>query len=422
PPSVAELRSFLAERLPAFMVPAAFVFLESLPLTPNGKVDRAALSRVEAAGASTADLADGYVAPRDTLELRLAGIWEELLGVERVGVRDSFFELGGHSLLAVRLMGRVARLAGRELPPTTLFQAPTVEQMARLLRNGAPFAPWSPLVPLREVELDGRAPFFCVHPIGGSVFCYRDLAGRLGADQPFYGLQARGAGNGDVPHGGVAEMAAEYLAAIRALQPHGPYLLGGWSFGALVALEMARQLEEQGERVGLLALIDAAPAQGGAAELPELDEVAALQLLAGDLGGLAGRPLEIAEAELASLAPEERLGRVLERATALGLLPPDLSVEQVRHLARLYQANARAMASYAPPACDSRITLLLGTESPSRERVGEWRRIAAGGLEVLEVPGDHYTLLQEPRVGDLAAALRAHLDRAQEEARLEAVS
>ncbi|HYO16637.1 MAG TPA: non-ribosomal peptide synthase/polyketide synthase [Thermoanaerobaculia bacterium] len=418
PPVPAELRAFLADRLPAFMVPSAFVVLEALPLTPNGKVDRAALSHVEPA----ADLADGYLAPRDTLELRLARIWEELLGVERVGVRDSFFELGGHSLLAVRLMARIARLAGRELPLSTLFQAPTVEQMARLLRAGEPSTPWTPLVPLREAEAGSRTPFFCVHPIGGSVFCYRDLAGRLGADQPFYGLQARGLSNGDAPHCGVSEMAAEYLAAIRTVQPHGPYLLGGWSFGALVALEMARQLEEKGERVGLLALIDAAPAERDAAELPELDEVAALQLLAGDLAGLAGRPLEIAETELASLAPEERPGRLLERATALGLLPPDLSVEQVRHLTRLYQANARAMVSYALPACDSRITLLLGTESPSRERVGEWRRIAAGDLEVLEIPGDHYTLLREPRVGDLAAALRSHIDRAQEQGDLEAVS
>ncbi|MFP2934767.1 phosphopantetheine-binding protein, partial [Pyxidicoccus sp. 3LG] len=218
------LRAHLKQHLPEYMVPAAFVSLTALPLNANGKVDRKALPAPQALEAPTA----AYVAPRDALELLLARTWESVLGVQSVGVRSNFFELGGHSLLAVRLMAAVRQTTGRQLPLATLFQAPTVEQLALRLRR-EDSGVWSPLVPFGLASTGSNAPFFCVHPVGGNVLAYAELARLLGPDQPFYGLEARGLDGTSAPLGTVEEMATEYVKALRTVQPSGPYFLGGWS-------------------------------------------------------------------------------------------------------------------------------------------------------------------------------------------------
>ncbi|MCP4659753.1 MAG: non-ribosomal peptide synthetase, partial [bacterium] len=177
-------------------------------------------------------------APRDMVELRLTRIWEELLGVARVGIRTRFFDLGGHSLLAVRLMARIRRELGRDLPLATLFQEGTIEHLAAILRREGDETRRNALVAIRP-EGSGR-PFFCVHPVGGNVLCYSGLARHLGGDSPFYGLQVPDRG-GEFFLTEIGEMAEHYVEAIREVQPEGPYRLGGWSMGGLVAFEMARQ-------------------------------------------------------------------------------------------------------------------------------------------------------------------------------------
>jgi thioesterase domain-containing protein len=244
------LRQHIRQHLPEYMTPSAFVFLDRLPLTPNGKADRRALP---APGAAGPDPARSCVGPRDALEQQLVALWEETLGVSPVGVTDSFFDLGGHSLVAIRLFSRMAQLLGRELPLSILFQAPTVEQLARLLRGEELRS--SPLV---AIQPDGfRTPFFCIHGAGGNVLCFRSLARHLGPDQPFYGLQSPEPLEDPENPSSIAERAARYLREIRAAQPVGPYFLGGFSFGGRIASEMARQLRTHGEEVGLLALLDA---------------------------------------------------------------------------------------------------------------------------------------------------------------------
>jgi acyl carrier protein len=251
PTSVGELRSFLKEKLPGYMMPSAFVLLDELPLTPSGKVDRRALpapeqTRTEQNGA--------FVAPRDELELRLAEMWEKVLGVQPVGVTDNFFDLGGHSLLAVRLFAQIEKVFGKNLPLATLFQAPTVEQLTPIVREQDSSASWSSLV---AVQPEGsKPPFFGVHGALANVLMFRGLAHHLGPDQPVYGLQAQGLDGKHEPHTRVEEMAAHYIAEIRTVQSEGPYYLGGVSFGGLVAFEMAQQLHARGERVALLALFN----------------------------------------------------------------------------------------------------------------------------------------------------------------------
>ncbi len=363
--------------------------------------------------------AAGQVAPRDEVERELAAIWADLLGVAAPSVAASFFDLGGHSLLAVRLMARVARRFGRELPIATLFRAPTIARLAAIVRGErgeaepASDAGWSPLVTLEvgEGEAASRPPFVCVHPIGGAVFCYRELARRLAGERPVLALQARGLAEGEVPFARVEEMAAAYREALAAVQPAGPYHLGGWSFGALVALEIARQLDERGEAVAYLALID--PTTIGEEERARpCDDLAAFLVLARDLAGMAGiagEPLGITIEDLAPLDPEARLDLLLARATAAGALPPDADPAQLRRLARLYRAHAEAIRAYAPPRYGGPIALFHGAAGPLADRLDVWRRVAAGGLDEREIPGGHYDLLRTPQVETLADGLRAGL-------------
>jgi amino acid adenylation domain-containing protein len=368
-----ELRRRLRERLPEAMVPSAFVYLDALPLTPSGKVDRKALP------APDRGLAPELVAPRTAVEEALAEIWAEVLGVERVGVHDSFFELGGHSLLAVVLMARIEKRLGKTFPLATLFSAPTVAALAALVdRAGGP-ARRSPLV---AVQPRGeRAPFFCVHPIGGNVLCYLDLSRQLGPEQPFYAFQTPDPGEGGALSASVEEMAARYLRDLRRVQPRGPYRLGGWSMGGLVAFEMARQLAAAGETVDLLALIDTPPP---AAQPPVSEEEVAAGF-AHDLSRLLGYDG--------------------------GALPPDLGPDELRPLFDMFAANLRASRAYDPQPYAGSLTLAL-SERTAAEREEEilagWRR-RAGGVEPVRLPGDHYSLLRRPGVERLAAELAARL-------------
>ncbi|HEX2524309.1 MAG TPA: amino acid adenylation domain-containing protein, partial [Terriglobia bacterium] len=251
-PTANDLRSFLKKKLPEYMIPAIFVLLDALPLMPSGKVDRRSLPAPDRARPESEN---AFVAPRDDLELQLTHIWEDVLGVRPIGVRDNFFELGGHSLLAARLLASIENRLGKKLPLATVFQGATVEHLAAILRQDAKPAPRSSLVAIQPAG--SKRPLFLVHPAGGHVFPYVHLARYLGPDQPCYGLQARGLEEGEEPHTRIEDMAADYIKALRTVQPIGPYLLGGWSMGGLVAFEMAQQLHAQGEGVDLLALLDA---------------------------------------------------------------------------------------------------------------------------------------------------------------------
>jgi acyl carrier protein len=247
------LRGALRRRLPDSMLPSSFVFLDALPLLSNGKVDRKALPAPE-----WQDTVESYVAPRTAIEELLAGIWAEVLDVERVGVKTSFFDLGGHSLLAVRLMARIERTFAVKVPISALFEAPTVEHLAEMIqRRQVPRS--APLVCLHPGGT-GR-PLFLVPPVGGNIFSYVALANRLGAERPVYGLQIVTEGEGPPPS--MEELASQYLETVREIQPEGPWLLGGWSGGALTAYEMGRQIDSASGTVSLVAMIDPPPPPDG---------------------------------------------------------------------------------------------------------------------------------------------------------------
>jgi len=366
---LAALRGRLADQLPAYMVPAELIVLPGLPLSPNGKVDRPALKRL-LAGLPAASR--GATPPADALERRLATIWEELLGVSGVGREDAFFDLGGHSLLAVQLVARIERELGRRLPLAALFRGATLASLAAEIGSaapaGGPVAP--PLVTLREGGA-GR-PLFWFHPLGGRTLCYADLARHL-PGRPLYGLEA---GDGETSaEPSLADLAARYVAALASRQPRGPYLLAGWSFGGVVAWEAARLLEERGEEVALLVLIDSRPpSPGGEPDVADLEG-----LLRAELAGAGAAALE---AELSSLLPRVR-------------------------------AYLRALCEYRPRPLACRVALFLAADRPRGETAGLaalWRALSPRGLEVETLPGNHFTLLREPAVAALARSIRSRLE------------
>ncbi len=382
-PQENELRKFLRERLPEYMVPADFVFLESFPLTPNGKVDRRALPVPK-----VRELEHGadFVAPRGDVENRLAGLWEQVLGKRPIGARENFFELGGHSLAAVRLMQRVEKEFGKKLLLTALLQAPTVEQLAATLQQDSS-AVQSSVIPMQP--LGSKPPFFFVHGLGGTVMRFRDLTRYMTPDQPFYGLQAQGLDGSQPVLRRVEEMAKVYLRDLRGMQPEGPYYLGGYSFGGYVALEMARMLLAEGEDIRVLAFVDTY------AEIAQ---------------SIVERFLSLSVRQkityLKKRARRYRLG--LKHRIQFLFLPP--AVKQVRRSCALAETNYRVQP-YAGKILLFRAAErgLRGLEDPG----AGWEKYALGGVEVHELDGDHGNILNEPGVRSLAAKLRACLDGAQ---------
>jgi thioesterase domain-containing protein len=401
PPAGDELREHLERKLPSYMVPAAYGVLEELPLTPHGKVDTAALPEPES-GRPAGRRRVAYQPPRDPWEVELASIWEEIFQTHPIGVADNFFALGGHSFLGVQMMGKIFEAFKVDLPLSALFKGPTIAQLAVELRAGAP-PRRSPLVTLARG--DGPAPFFCVHSAGGNVLSYFELARRLSPPRSFYALQdPRLVGDDFEPEVTVEEVAASYLEAVRGVQERGPYHLGGWSFGGVVAYEMARQLDAAGERVATLALLDAATTDEQ--ELARKDDAEVLAELFRDLGvtaeGLRGPTADV---------PLERLLAVLEER---GLLREQaVELARARRLLEVFKSHQRAFRGYRFRPYGGPATLFRASVAPETgDPVAEgWRRLVPG-LEVVRVPGDHNTMVREPHAQTLAERLSAVLERA----------
>ncbi len=411
-----ELRDFLQQKLPDHMVPSHFVVLESLPLTPMGKVDRHALPPTNGfKSRATKELSTGS----DELEVMLARIWEKVLNVRPVGMDDNFFELGGHSLLAVRLFSQMEKVFGKNLPLATLFQAPTVRQLARVLRQEGWLAAWSSMVMIQGGGQ--RTPFFCVHAAGGNVLEYRDLARLLGPDQPFYGLQAKGLDGKEEPHTTIKEMAGHYLKEMREVQPEGPYLIGGRSSGGTIAFEMACRLAAEGEEVALLALLDTYPA-------------GYFKLLPGSMSwrhrvNRYGRKLQSHAANLRQLNGPEKIAYVFRK---LKYAPAKTKHKLYRRAYKIYrrygrplppalknieEINFAAVKDYEPRTYFGNVTLFLaGDLTADYDLHDGWRELVRGDIETHEIPGNHINIIKEPHVGPLAEKLKSCLDKAEQNA------
>jgi amino acid adenylation domain-containing protein len=421
------LRAHLAARLPEHMVPAAFVTLPAFPLTPNGKIDRAALP-----APATASARRDLTSPRDALELSLAAVWAEVLGVSAIGIHDNFFDLGGHSLLAVRLMARVTRDLGHDAPLATILRGPTIAQMAQQLRLAGAAGSRSALVPINTSGT--RPPFFCVPGAGGNPIYLQSLARHLGPDQPFYGLQGAGFDDEAPPHTRVEEMAAYYIDAIKAVAPDGPYHLGGHSLGGWVAFEMARQLRQQGHQVPVVAIIDTpAPFASDTRDREAWDDARWIAELSARIATLLAPDMRLTEETVRAHAAEAQLPFFRDTLVAAGLFPAEGDLTSLRRTLDVFKAHSRV--SYSVDSDNNtgvghtnrddvssddgrleRIVLLRTGAPPSQtpwapsDATWGWGRLAA--TEVYVVPGDHLAVLRAPHVVALAERLSACLTQA----------
>jgi len=430
--TIDELRRFLKQKLPDYMVPGAFVLLEALPLTPNGKVDRRALPAPDQIRKESEET---FVAPRNELELQLTQIWEKVLGVHSISVKDNFFDLGGHSMLAARLFAQIEKKMGRNLPLAKLFQTPTIEELASIFsqegyssehkkstitlesatnllnQSGSP----SPSSSLIAIQPKGsKPPLFCIHVLGRGLKFYRPLAHHLGSEQPLYGLAAQIMDKKYAPPNRVEDLAAHYLKEMRILQPEGPYFLAGVSFGGSVAFEMAQQLVAQGQKVALLALLDTY-------NLKAVNQRPSGERFSAHWNNF----LELGPIYVLNKAMEKVKGKVQKFNHSLKVIgckfylgigrPLPNNLQDFTFQKENNKENNQASRNYVPQVYPGRVTLfrsrdqIINVKFYRDPQLG-WGELAAGGLECHEVPGTHLGMLQEPHVQVLAEKLGTALD------------
>lgn len=401
PTDVSAIRTWLADRMPEYMVPTFLVPMKDLPLTLSGKVDRKALP----APIGDAEAMPAVEPATDRLEATLIRIWESVLGVHPVGRTQNFFDLGGHSVLAAKAFARMEKTLGTALPLATLFQAPTVEKLAQVIRNSNWKPLWSSLVAIRPGGT--KPPFFFVHPIGGNVLTFAGFCGHFGPDRPIYGLQARGLDGLEAPHTLVEEMASDYIRGIRSVQPEGPYFIGGFSAGGVVAFEMAHQLEAAGQRVAMLALLDT--------EVPPFQRK-------GDSPATRLRRWSRTLQVNLRYASRMRVPEFLIRKSSNFRMRSKLLVWSIRERLGLEIKPSRlsaeegfllAMRRYVPHPYQGNATLFRsGDGSDYQDPKLGWEGLIEGHLDIQQVSGDHDTILQEPHIGMLARLLEGCLEQA----------
>ena len=395
---VLELKSVLAGKLPDHMVPSAYVVLDSMPLNANGKVDRSALPLPD----RPADR--DSIEPRDLLERTLVEIWQTALHTRPIGIRDSFFDLGGHSLLAVRLFALIKRRLGKDLPIAALFQSPTVEQLADLIREGEWSAGFASLAPLQPNG--SRTPLFLVHAAGGNLLPYRELVSCFDPNMPVYGFQEIGLHG--APDTRIEDMAAHYIQAMQSVQPNGPYLLAGWSFGGVLAFEMARQLGVQGEEISLLAMLDA--------RSPDYLKHSQRLTFMGRLAIFLSRIRTLSPREQFSSVfglVKQRTHRLLVKATFIFCKRMRFHVPDSYRKLGIPYFHKLALKRYHPQPYPGRLILFQAEDQgcvTETDRKLTWENFALGGVEVIPVPGDHGTFIEEPHVRVLARKLQDCID------------
>jgi thioesterase domain-containing protein len=403
------LRTHLADRLPEYMVPSAFVRLEALPLTPNGKLDRGALPAPE----GDALAMGGYEAPAGETEEALAEIFAEVLGVERVGRHDNFFALGGHSLLAVRVISRMRQVLGVEAPLAHLFSHPTVESLAARVSG-----PESRVRNDRAIAIrpsGSQPPLFLAYEGVGSIAYAQVLHPHIDAGIPVYALPAPSPS--EPPLRTVEGMAARLVRMIREVQPSGPYRLAGWSLGGILAYEVAAQLIGRDEGVEFVGMLDTYhPVRAGAVSHDAAQEHALLlHVLRMTETVESSARVDLDEAGLATADVD--LETFVTRCREKGLLPGHVTLEQARWMRDLLRDHQRAVRDYSPPPLPVAVHLFPARQSADPELSRGWQAtLPAAQLRVTPVPGTHLSMMRAPNAATLGEVLSRALDRAREEA------
>lgn len=402
---VANWRKMLQQSLPDYMVPHEYVLLDHFPLTPNGKTDRKALPRP----VKKSSAVDSHVYT-DT-ERIVAGIWKETLETDTIGIDDDFFDAGGHSLIAVEIMCRLEEATGKRLPIAALFEAPTIRLLSRFIESEDAHTAWQSLVPVKTSG--NKPPLYIVHGDGLNVMVFNSMARNLDPSQPVFGLQPKGMSGLDEPDESIEEMAAYYISLITANHPHGPYLLAGYSFGGIVAFEMARQLRQGGHTVSMLAMFDTNVGninhtdsrQGRLWQKIRL-QVPKMLFIA---RSLTKYPKDVLRYQWHVI---KRKWRSVLAGIGLAELPEKEQLSE--HEKRVFEKHQQAYHNYEMKRFEMRVDLFRVTQRLyflDDPRFLGWKRLAGKGVAVHEVPGDHRTFLLPPNDAVFAARLQAVINK-----------
>jgi acyl-CoA synthetase (AMP-forming)/AMP-acid ligase II/thioesterase domain-containing protein len=400
-----EIREFAVTRLADFKVPRKVLILDELPQSATGKAHRIGLAEKLGLTLPSKDVPEQkkvFIAPRDVLEAQLVKVWEKVLNLMPISVADNFFDLGGNSLSAAYMFHMIAKITNNNLPLATLFQAPTIEQLAAILRHDGAGEPWTSLTAIQPKG--SKPPLFCLHWDNGTVFFYRDLAAHLDPDQPVYGLQAVGLDGKKAPHTSTEDMAAHYIREIQTVQPEGPYFLIGRCYGGFVAFEMAHQLHTQGWQATLI-ILDSGPIDWQSESFKDTEEPPS-RYFHRFFYHLKRKQLTHALL-LYLLTHLKKVARKMNRM---------LSNPYNCRLQSITDANLNAKKNYRAKPYPGRIMLYRSEEFHTRKDKDwhlKWSELAAGGFDCELVSGTHMTMLHEPHVRILAKKLTAYLEHAQ---------
>ena len=406
-PAVNDLRLFIRDRLPEYMVPARYVFLRKLPLTPNGKVDRKALAGLNETEETTNRV---FKKPQTDTERSLTEIFQRGLKLKEISVDDNFFEIGGNSIQAAGIFSQVNQIFGKGLPLSTLLKFPTIEALSSVIEKGVPKEAHTSLVPIQPHG--SRPPLFCVHGGFGNVLFYQHLSRHLGNDQPLYGLQAKGLNGEDKPYGKLEEMAAHYIRELKSVQPVGPYYIAGYCFGAIAALEMACQLKKGGETVAFVGSFNGIS--------PVYNE----QTIAQAWKGCRQFPLQKRLRYIFRFTKQR-----LKFALAFGRFHVGMTLRGLRYklyflqrkslpetLRRLYviEATYKAQRKYKGQIYPGNLVIFRSPKIYRDPHLG-WTSLISGEIQTIDIPGAHPNrrwIMYEPFVQSLAAEVRTQMDKA----------
>jgi amino acid adenylation domain-containing protein len=392
---LSHVRSFLKAKLTDYMMPSAIEILDALPLTPNNKLDRKRLPEPSREKLTV-------IPARDDLEHQLVQIWEKILDLKQIGIDDNFFDLGGHSLKALQLFAEIEKIWHKKLLLAVLLESPTIAGLAKIIRTGD-IPLWSPVVLLKPSE--NKLPLFCIHPLGGNLFDYHTLSKILDIHRPIYGLQPQGIDGKQQPIERIEDMASYFIQSIKTIQPQGPYFITGYSFGGIVAFDIARQLTEHGEKVAFLGLIDIRCPVIAELDTP-FSEWVEIQLDRMRKLTIKERFSYVYE-KLVNPKSQEYRDEVVATLSDLDIFTPEL--------VKVLDCNVHAAKEYQPRIFAGKATLFWSEHQNwyiKKHPTLGWGDLVTDGLDIQRIPGDHITLMQEPHVRVLAGKLKSSIEKA----------
>ncbi|CDH19877.1 putative non-ribosomal peptide synthetase [Xenorhabdus bovienii str. kraussei Quebec] len=413
-----ELRQFIGAELPAYMVPTHITWINELPKTPSGKRDDAMLRKLDIQLVSEKN----YRGPEGEYESRLCELTAELLKIPEIAPEQSIFDCGATSLTAMRIVVLVEKLYGINVPLSAFVSAPTIAKLAMLIQDGGGQFKFDPLVPLREAG--NRRPLFLVHPMGGNILSYLRMLPHLPSDQPLYALQASGVDAGSSPITTIEEQAVFYIDAIKRIQPTGPYVIGGWSYGGFIAFEMANQLIRSGETVSNVLILDTMALSSQAKGQASDDALLSWffwELLWTSKGS--SLPVHVVPSYIESL--QEKFEYITDHATQIGAIPEGSTKAVMQRLFEVYNANWQAAAEYNAQCPNLDVTLIRAKQplpqilqemhntirSEYHDPLNGWGGKTSGRVNLIEVDGDHLTIMEEPFVGPMVSAIITEINK-----------